>query len=153
MPGDSEFGGRTSAQDRSTMYDSIDRGHSHTRSLSQGGSRSGDGSVISPTSGTTPSTSTAPLVAPSRPLSSEGRTSSQVYVVHHDSGRSPVTVYAADGTEVVELPPRYNDSGANTTGVSSTGGSARTGPVPPLQIQERRQLGPSPPKGPRKVVN
>lgn len=31
----------------------------------------------------------------------------QVYVVHHDGGRPPVTVYTAQGTEVVELPPRY----------------------------------------------
>jgi hypothetical protein len=31
----------------------------------------------------------------------------QVYVVHHDGGRAPVTVYTADGTEVVELPPSY----------------------------------------------
>lgn len=31
----------------------------------------------------------------------------QVYVVHHDGGRAPVTVYHQDGTEVVELPPRY----------------------------------------------
>jgi hypothetical protein len=35
---------------------------------------------------------------------------SQVYVVHHDGGRPPVTVYTPDGTEVVELPPRYADS-------------------------------------------
>ncbi|KII86379.1 hypothetical protein PLICRDRAFT_287211 [Plicaturopsis crispa FD-325 SS-3] len=33
--------------------------------------------------------------------------SSQVYVVHHDGGRAPVTVFTPDGTEVVELPPQY----------------------------------------------
>src|SRR5260221_14150901 len=30
-----------------------------------------------------------------------------VYVVHHDGGRAPVTVYTEEGAEVVELPPRY----------------------------------------------
>ncbi|KAJ7456628.1 hypothetical protein FB451DRAFT_1143328 [Mycena latifolia] len=30
-----------------------------------------------------------------------------IYVVHHDGGRAPVTVYHQEGTEVVELPPRY----------------------------------------------
>ncbi|KAG7441460.1 uncharacterized protein BT62DRAFT_974606 [Guyanagaster necrorhizus] len=37
------------------------------------------------------------------------RQSGQVYVVHHDGGRAPVTVYHEDGTQVVELPPRYAD--------------------------------------------
>ncbi|KAJ3881221.1 hypothetical protein F5051DRAFT_397862 [Lentinula edodes] len=52
--------------------------------------------------------------------SSEGRQddpnsqSRSVYVVHHDGGRAPVTVYHEDGTEVVELPPRYIDGGSNT---------------------------------------
>lgn len=32
----------------------------------------------------------------------------QVYVVHHDGGRAPVTVYAAEGAEIIELPPLYN---------------------------------------------
>lgn len=31
---------------------------------------------------------------------------SHVYVVHHDGGRAPVTVYT-DGADVVELPPTY----------------------------------------------
>jgi len=38
--------------------------------------------------------------------------SRSVYVVHHDGGRAPVTVYHEDGTEVVELPPRYIDGGS-----------------------------------------
>ncbi|KAK0199696.1 hypothetical protein DFS33DRAFT_1388002 [Desarmillaria ectypa] len=37
------------------------------------------------------------------------RQAGQVYVVHHDGGRAPVTVYHEDGTQVVELPPRYAD--------------------------------------------
>ncbi|KAJ6604254.1 hypothetical protein DFH09DRAFT_1300501 [Mycena vulgaris] len=32
-----------------------------------------------------------------------------IYVVHHDAGHAPVTVYHQEGTEVVELPPRYLD--------------------------------------------
>ncbi|TRM63177.1 hypothetical protein BD626DRAFT_495781 [Schizophyllum amplum] len=33
-----------------------------------------------------------------------------VYVVHHDGGAVPVTVYHGDDTRVVELPPRYAGS-------------------------------------------
>ncbi|KAJ7275428.1 hypothetical protein B0H12DRAFT_259176 [Mycena haematopus] len=47
-----------------------------------------------------------------------GRTRSggNIYVVHHDAGRPPVTVYHQEGTEVVELPPRYirDTSGSGT---------------------------------------
>lgn len=31
----------------------------------------------------------------------------QVYVVHHDGGQAPVTVYTQEGAQVVELPPGY----------------------------------------------
>lgn len=37
------------------------------------------------------------------------RQAGQVYVVHHDGGRAPITVYHEDGAQVVELPPRYAD--------------------------------------------
>jgi hypothetical protein len=40
----------------------------------------------------------------------------QVYVVHHDAGRPPVTVYTAQGAQVLELPPRYMDSGRGQSG-------------------------------------
>lgn len=30
-----------------------------------------------------------------------------VYVVHHDGSAPPVTIYTQEGTDVVELPPRY----------------------------------------------
>jgi hypothetical protein len=33
--------------------------------------------------------------------------SHQVYVVHHDGGRPPISVYHPEGAEVVELPPTY----------------------------------------------
>lgn len=58
--------------------------------------------------------------------------SQQVYVVHHDGGRAPVTVYTPDGTEVIELPPRYD-------------GSTEQRPSP----QQRRTTGSLPNKGPR----
>lgn len=52
-----------------------------------------------------------------RPASS-GR---QVFVVHHDGGRAPVTVYTQEGTQVVELPPGYPDtSAANSTRLLQT---------------------------------
>jgi hypothetical protein len=40
-------------------------------------------------------------------LSEPAGAARNVYVVHHDGGRAPVTVYADEGAEVVELPPRY----------------------------------------------
>ncbi|TFK36791.1 hypothetical protein BDQ12DRAFT_724626 [Crucibulum laeve] len=49
----------------------------------------------------------APSVQESHASSSAPRQQGSVYVVHHDSGRAPVTVYHEDGTQVVELPPRY----------------------------------------------
>jgi len=33
--------------------------------------------------------------------------SHQVYVVHHDGGRPPISVYHPEGANVVELPPTY----------------------------------------------
>jgi len=54
--------------------------------------------------------------APTDP-SSGGR--QNVYVVHHDGGRAPVTVYTAEGQEVVELPPRYADNGSSSDGRSA----------------------------------
>ncbi|KAJ6575520.1 hypothetical protein B0H10DRAFT_2104051 [Mycena sp. CBHHK59/15] len=43
-----------------------------------------------------------------RVTSATGATATgNIYVVHHDGGRAPVTVYHQEGQEVVELPPRY----------------------------------------------
>ncbi|KAF8995772.1 hypothetical protein BDQ17DRAFT_1412071 [Cyathus striatus] len=49
--------------------------------------------------------------------SSQGRQKGKgaVYVMHHDSGRAPITVFHDDGAEVVELPPRYADGGASSS--------------------------------------
>lgn len=57
------------------------------------------------------------VAAPTSPTEPQapGPSSSHVYVVHHDGGRAPVTVYHEDGTEVVELPPRYIGSDQSTT--------------------------------------
>ncbi|KAF9454999.1 hypothetical protein P691DRAFT_792102 [Macrolepiota fuliginosa MF-IS2] len=80
-----------------------------------------DGHLHSPSSPThahsNPSLNTSPS-AETRPDSS-GRTQNQVYVVHHDGGRAPVTVYTQEGTQVVELPPGYPG------GVSEVGGPLR----------------------------
>jgi hypothetical protein len=61
----------------------------------------------------------------------------QVYVVHHDAGRAPVTVYTPDGTEVVELPPTY---------IEGSSRSAAPPPPPPPPTQRRRHAGPVPSK-------
>lgn len=55
---------------------------------------------------TSPQTSTAPLPVQSIAESSNARPR-QLYVLHHDSGLPPVTIYHQEGTEVVELPPRW----------------------------------------------
>ncbi|PSS37102.1 hypothetical protein PHLCEN_2v975 [Hermanssonia centrifuga] len=147
LPADHEFGARPSSSSTpsNTAYNSTgsSQPHSHVGDCS----RSPD--ATSPSLSTIP-TIPPPLVAPSRPLAAEARTNSQVYVVHHDAGRPPVTVYTADGTEVVELPPRYNES---NPGTSATSTALRSGIVPPLQVQERRQAALVPPKSVRRVAN
>jgi hypothetical protein len=44
-----------------------------------------------------------------------------VYVVHHDGGRAPVTVYTEEGAAVVELPPQY--AAGSTTAPSESDAS------------------------------
>jgi len=51
-------------------------------------------------------TSSTTLTDPSSPILERQR-SRAVYVVHHDGGGAPVTVYTEGETEVVELPPIY----------------------------------------------
>lgn len=46
-------------------------------------------------------------VSGSASVSNRQEGGSQVYVIHHDSGRAPVSVITQRGTEVVELPPGY----------------------------------------------
>ncbi|KAJ7139737.1 hypothetical protein C8R44DRAFT_765283 [Mycena epipterygia] len=69
-----------------------------------------------------------------------------IYVVHHDGGRAPVTVYHQDGTEVVELPPRYApDSPSN--GPSEREGSS-SGVAPDTQTSAQELV--SPPRRPNR---
>jgi hypothetical protein len=60
---------------------------------------------------------------------SPARDSRQIYVVHHDSGSAPVTVYTADGTEVVELPPSYDGQGRPLPRATSGKGAAANAPA------------------------
>ncbi|KAH9075772.1 hypothetical protein EDB83DRAFT_2515463 [Lactarius deliciosus] len=98
----------------------------------------------SPPDATSASGSTAPTDPSSGGRGGGGRTN--VYVVHHDGGRAPVTVYTEEGAEVVELPPRYADSG----GSSSQDGRSQDGRSPVERKREpaaqpRKTRGPRPP--------
>ncbi|KAG9102807.1 CCA tRNA nucleotidyltransferase, mitochondrial [Ceratobasidium sp. 370] len=64
------------------------------------------------------------------PARSERDTRSQVYVVHHDGGRAPVTIMTSDGAEVVELPPGYGsvpESSRQRAVAESLGRSGKSG--------------------------
>jgi hypothetical protein len=58
---------------------------------------------------------TNPTTSPANELSVSGSSDPadqsgrrpNIYVVHHDGGRAPVTVYTEEGAAVVELPPQY----------------------------------------------
>jgi len=104
------------------------------------------GGATSPPASPPDATSASGSTAPTDPSSGSGggrggRTN--VYVVHHDGGRAPVTVYTEEGAEVVELPPRYADSGG-----SSQDGRPQDGRSP----ADRRRVAAPPPRksrGPR----
>jgi hypothetical protein len=53
------------------------------------------------------------------------RSQNQIYVVHHDGQVPPVTIYHEDGTQIVELPPRY-PSGASSPSQSEGLSDARS---------------------------
>lgn len=79
-------------------------------------------------------------MTPSRP--------SQVYVVHHDSQTPPVTIYHQQGTEVVELPPRYPptpsamlSSPEPTTEGRSTSSEVRPNTRNSLSLHQPRHVG------------
>lgn len=59
-----------------------------------------------------------------------------VYVVHHDAGRAPVTVYTEEGAAVVELPPQY--AAGSTSSPSESGASP--------EVDRRREPGATPRK-------
>jgi hypothetical protein len=75
------------------------------------------GKIASPTTASPPEAHSASGL--SDPVDQAGRRTS-IYVVHHDGGRSPVTVYAEEGAEVVELPPRYQGSSTSAPSESET---------------------------------
>ncbi|KAH9176992.1 hypothetical protein EDB89DRAFT_2065182 [Lactarius sanguifluus] len=102
----------------------------------------------SPPDATSATGSTAPTDPSSGSAGGRGGGGRNVYVVHHDGGRAPVTVYTEEGAEVVELPPRYADSG----GSSSQDGRSQDGPGrSPADrkreptAQPRKTRGPRPP--------
>jgi len=83
---------------------------------------------------------------------------SQVYVLHHDSNVPPVTIYHQDGTQIVELPPRYPPFSSSQSEVPSDGRSGsdsrsdgtRTEATEPLMLHQSRQPGQikKPPRSP-----
>lgn len=83
-----------------------------------------------------------------------GTTQSQVYVLHHDSQQPPVTIYHQDGTNIVELPPRYPPFPSSQSEAFSEGRSAsdsrsdgaRTDATEALVLHQPRQ-----PNQPRKL--
>lgn len=96
-------------------------------------------------SGATASPPDATSASGSDPADQSGQGRRQnVYVVHHDGGRAPVTVYTEEGAEVVELPPRYPEG--STSGPSERGESDTS-----RGTHRRREPGPAPRKarGPR----
>lgn len=76
--------------------------------------------------------SSSPPMSPGEgAVRAERDTRSQVYVVHHDGGRAPVTIMTSDGAEVVELPPGYvnvpESSRHNGTEAVAAGRSGKSG--------------------------
>ncbi|KAI0793361.1 hypothetical protein C8Q75DRAFT_804180 [Abortiporus biennis] len=161
LPSDHEFGvrpsqrGASAAEDSSTAHTTalVDSNlrplpdHSRTTSSRSAPSliptippppssgQTGTGSSRSPPIS---ESSEPPVVSPST-----SRGPSHVYVVHHDGGRAPVTVYTEEGTEVVELPPRYPDRVADPPGTSPP---ARGRP-PAFRQTRRPSLVPNKPSG------
>ena len=85
------------------------------------------------------------------PFGSSG-SAQHVYVVHHDGGRPPpVTVFTSDGTEVVELPPQYENAAEarREEQAQNTAAGGRSGFVPPdAQRRQPRELPRKPPLSP-----
>jgi len=105
--------------------------------------------------GNTTNPTTSPANAPpdgagsSDPADQSGRRPN-VYVVHHDGGRAPVTVYTEEGAAVVELPPQY---AAGSTGTPSESDPSQSDPS--REVDRRREPGSTPRKKrePRSVAN
>jgi len=71
---------------------------------------------------------------------------SHVYVVHHDGGRPPVTVYTGSGAEVVELPPSYLDPRQGPSGARPNLSQRRAaGALPSKTLSESQTFTREPP--------
>ncbi|KAG9118903.1 hypothetical protein FRC07_006341 [Ceratobasidium sp. 392] len=82
-----------------------------------------------------------PLSPQDAPARSERDTRSQVYVVHHDGGRAPVTIMTSDGAEVVELPPGYAAVPESSRGrVVAESRSSKSGSVAVAEGAPHRRL-------------
>ena len=93
------------------------------------------GNVTSPTI-TSSRTDAVSNSGSSEPTDASGRRGTRnVYVVHHDGGRAPVTVYADEGAEVVELPPRY------PAGSTSSPSETRSASSRENDVNRRREPG------------
>ncbi|KAL5495545.1 hypothetical protein ACEPAI_1008 [Sanghuangporus weigelae] len=97
----------------------------------------------SPGGGSTAAQPVASPASPARPTNSHDEANrsvsqarapsagGQVYVVHHDGGRAPVTVYTSEGAEIIELPPRYNPDDRQLEEQRRTGSTPRKAPRSP----------------------
>ena len=86
---------------------------------------------------TTPTANAPSVPGPSNPVDQSERPGRRpnVYVVHHDGGRAPVTVYTEEGAAVHELPPQY---AAGSTGTPAENDASRE--------VDRRESGETPQK-------
>src|SRR5713226_7891293 len=96
------------------------------------------GNMTNPTTSPTNVVSVSDSSDPAGP--STGRRPN-VYVVHHDGGHAPVTMYTEEGAAVVELPPEYP---AGST-------SASASPESEASREVDRQRSPGPGTTPRKT--
>ena len=96
---------------------------------------------VSPPPGgnTTTSPANETVSGSSDPMGQAGRRTN-VYVVHHDGGRAPVSVYTEEGVAVVELPPQY---APGSTGSPSEGDASES-----READRRKEPGTSPRKKP-----
>jgi len=98
------------------------------------------GSQQSPTTQPADATSSSGLTDPA----DQNARRQNVYVVHHDGGRAPVTVYTEAGAEVVELPPRYANSTSSPSAPSAASESDAS-----REVNRRRDPKATPRKGTR----
>ncbi len=86
-----------------------------------------------------PSTPPPPLPSVQSSAESPNARPRQVYVMHHDSGLPPVTIYHQEGTEVVELPPRWSPPTATDEWQSSSDARSASGSVSVSASQTQSQ--------------